>query len=165
LATLLSTEYGSLKKSNISCLVRGEDKARILESQGVKPILFNSLDETDILAEVASKHDGNFVQTPPINDLTYSYYLILVVIHAASGFHTLSARALILGLAKRKEKTGREVHYIHVSLRPIRFTVHSLTYCKRRPEHPMLVIILLLVYIARKTFPCQIKQIFMPSRR
>jgi hypothetical protein len=40
---------------------------------------------------------------------------LVVVIHAASGFHTLSARALILGLAQRKQDTGKEVYYIHVS--------------------------------------------------
>ncbi|KAH6708794.1 hypothetical protein BKA61DRAFT_614899 [Leptodontidium sp. MPI-SDFR-AT-0119] len=95
LAALLSSEYGLVKKCTISCLVRGEDKARILASQGVRPILFNSLDETDVLARVASEHD--------------------VVIHAASGFHILSARALILGLAQRRKETGKEVHYIHTS--------------------------------------------------
>lgn len=61
LAALLSSEYGLVKKCTISCLVRGEDKARILASQGVRPILFNSLDETDVLARVASEHDGALI--------------------------------------------------------------------------------------------------------
>jgi hypothetical protein len=39
---------------------------------------------------------------------------ITVVIHTASGFHTASARALILGLGERKKETGNKVHYIHV---------------------------------------------------
>ena len=37
------------------------------------------------------------------------------MIQAASGFHTLSARALVLGLAQRKRKTGKDVHYIHTT--------------------------------------------------
>lgn len=37
------------------------------------------------------------------------------MIQAASGFHTLSARALILGLAQRKKTIGKDVHYIHTT--------------------------------------------------
>ncbi|KAE8444805.1 hypothetical protein EG329_014265 [Mollisiaceae sp. DMI_Dod_QoI] len=95
LAALLSSEHASLKASTITCVVRGEEKAKALAKLGVKTILFNGLDETEVLAEAASQHD--------------------VVIHAASGFHTLSARALVLGLAQRKKKTGKEVYYIHTS--------------------------------------------------
>ena len=39
---------------------------------------------------------------------------VTVVIHTASGFHTASAKALILGLGERKKETGNKVHYIHV---------------------------------------------------
>ena len=91
-----------------------------MESRGVKPILFNSLDETDVLACVASEHDGKITLIIGIffSDLSLLLNLPLtdsvVVIHAASGFHTLSARALILGLAQRRKQTGKEVHYIHV---------------------------------------------------
>ena len=42
--------------------------------------------------------------------------MVTVVVHTASGFHTGCARSLILGLADRKEKTGADVHYLHVSL-------------------------------------------------
>lgn len=38
----------------------------------------------------------------------------LVVIHTASGFHEASARALILGLSKRKKDTQKDTHFIHV---------------------------------------------------
>lgn len=41
--------------------------------------------------------------------------LLPVVIHTASGYHTASAKALILGLGERKKATGKEVHFIQVS--------------------------------------------------
>ncbi|KAJ5999777.1 hypothetical protein N7481_000186 [Penicillium waksmanii] len=95
LNALLASNFGALKASRITCLVRGAEKAQSLEKLGVKTISFNSLDETEILSEVAREND--------------------VVIHAASGFHTLSARALILGLAQRRQDTGKEVFYLHTS--------------------------------------------------
>ncbi|KAH8799785.1 hypothetical protein F5884DRAFT_117194 [Xylogone sp. PMI_703] len=95
LDSLLDQEYITLNKSNITVLVRGEKNAQVFASKGVTTMLFNSLDDTDVLAEAASQHD--------------------IVIHAASGFHTLSARALVLGLAQRKKETGKEVFYIHTS--------------------------------------------------
>lgn len=95
LDSLLSSEYISLDRSSISVLVRGKKNTKLFADKGLNVKSFNSLDETDILALVASEHD--------------------IVIHAASGFHTLSARALILGLAQRKKETGKEVHYIHTS--------------------------------------------------
>ncbi|EXJ72304.1 uncharacterized protein A1O5_04808 [Cladophialophora psammophila CBS 110553] len=95
LAALLASKSSAVQAATISCMVRGEEKAEALKKLGVTPLLFNSLDETEILAEAASNHD--------------------IVIHAASGFHTLSARALVLGLAQRKRKTGKDVHYIHTS--------------------------------------------------
>jgi hypothetical protein len=117
LDALLSSEGGIFDKSNISCLVRGERSAQSLAGKGVNIILFNSLDETDVLARAASQHDSKLVKIESIHaKKKLLIHLHLVVIHAASGFHTLSARALILGLAQRKKQTGREVHYIHVIL-------------------------------------------------
>jgi len=88
-----SNDFGS--KYTISALVRGEDKATVLESKGVTPILFEDLDQSDVLQKAASEHD--------------------VVIQMAIGFHIGSPRDLILGLAERKKQTGKEVHYIHTS--------------------------------------------------
>jgi nucleoside-diphosphate-sugar epimerase len=53
------------------------------------------LDDTELLTEAASNHD--------------------VVVHAANGYHIPSAKALLAGLAQRKAKTGKPVHYIHNS--------------------------------------------------
>ncbi|TVY27824.1 Uncharacterized protein LHYA1_G003089 [Lachnellula hyalina] len=94
LTQLLESKH-DFSKYPISVLVRGEDRAKILQGQGFNPILFHNLDETDILQKVASEHD--------------------VVIHTASGFHTASAKALILGLGERKKASGKEVHFIHTS--------------------------------------------------
>jgi len=57
LAQLLESKF-DLSKYPISVLVRGEDKAQVLLDKGVTPILFNSLDESDVLQKAASEHDG-----------------------------------------------------------------------------------------------------------
>ncbi|RGP76944.1 nad dependent epimerase dehydratase family [Fusarium longipes] len=95
LNTILTSSHPSLKNIHITALVRRQDQADILSSLGVTPVLFKSLDDTELLTEEASNHD--------------------IVVHAANGYHIPSARALLTGLAKRKEKTGKSVHYIHNS--------------------------------------------------
>lgn len=47
---------------------------------------------------------------------TYADPLLLVVIHAASGFHTASSKALVLGLGERRKRDKTEVYYIRVSI-------------------------------------------------
>jgi hypothetical protein len=42
-------------------MVRGEDKAKALANLGVNTLLFNGLDETDVLAKAASKHDSKLI--------------------------------------------------------------------------------------------------------
>ena len=60
MTTLLESDKKYVSNHLISALVRGEDKAKILAEKGVNPILFHSLDETDILQQVASEHDGMY---------------------------------------------------------------------------------------------------------
>ncbi|RFN49801.1 nad dependent epimerase dehydratase family protein [Fusarium flagelliforme] len=95
LNTILTSSHPCFKNVHISVLVRRQDQADILSGLGVTPILFNSLDDTDLLTEAASTHN--------------------VVIHAANGYHIPSAKALLVGLAQRKANTGKPVHYIHNS--------------------------------------------------
>ncbi|KAG8671910.1 hypothetical protein FPOAC2_05270 [Fusarium poae] len=95
LSTILTSSHPSLKNIHITVLVRRQDQADILSSLGVTPILFKSLDDTELLTEAASTHD--------------------IVIHAANGYHIPSAKALLTGLVQRKAKTGNPVHYIHNS--------------------------------------------------
>ncbi|CAG7563067.1 unnamed protein product [Fusarium equiseti] len=95
LNTILTSSHPCFKNIHISVLVRRQDQADILSGLGVTPILFSSLNDTDLLTEAASTHD--------------------IVIHAANGYHIPSAKALLTGLAQHKAKTGKPVHYIHNS--------------------------------------------------
>jgi hypothetical protein len=60
LTTLLNSKYQSIKDLEISALVRGEDKAKILVEHGVNPIQFRDLDDSEALAKAASQHDSKF---------------------------------------------------------------------------------------------------------
>jgi hypothetical protein len=42
----------------ISALVRGDDKAKALLEQGVNPIQFRDLDDSEALTKAASEHDS-----------------------------------------------------------------------------------------------------------
>ncbi|KAF8850555.1 NAD(P)-binding protein [Acephala macrosclerotiorum] len=95
LAQILESTPDVLAKHQISVLIRGKEKVAVFEKMGVKPILFNSLDETEFLRKLASEYD--------------------IIIHTASGFHTASAKALVTGLGDRRKQTGKEVHYIHTT--------------------------------------------------
>ncbi|KAL2068512.1 hypothetical protein VTL71DRAFT_14849 [Oculimacula yallundae] len=95
LSLLLKQSSGIFPANTISVLIRGEEKVQTLKDLGVTPILFQSLDESEFLRKTASEHD--------------------VVIHTASGYHTSSAKSLILGLGDRVATTGAKVHYIHTS--------------------------------------------------
>jgi hypothetical protein len=74
--------------------VRRADQAEILREHGVTPILFKGLNDLPALEEIAGDFD--------------------IVINCALASHTESAIAMINGLVRRKEKTGKDVHFIHV---------------------------------------------------
>ncbi|CAF3489855.1 hypothetical protein FGSG_02815 [Fusarium graminearum PH-1] len=95
LNTILTSSRPSLKDIHITVLVRRQDQADTLSSLGVTPILFKDLDDTELLTATASTHD--------------------IVVHAANGYHTPSAKALLTGLSQREAKSGKSVHYIHNS--------------------------------------------------
>jgi uncharacterized protein YbjT (DUF2867 family) len=58
LAALQGTKFDVIKNATISVLVRGEDKARALEAKGVKTILFKGFDDSEVIKQAASQHDG-----------------------------------------------------------------------------------------------------------
>ncbi|PKS05277.1 hypothetical protein jhhlp_008649 [Lomentospora prolificans] len=95
LTTLLTSEDAGIKSASISALVRKQEQADKLQQNGVQPILFSGLDDTELLTKVASEHD--------------------IVINTASAFHNRAAAAIIEGLARRKKDTGKEVHLVHTS--------------------------------------------------
>ncbi|CAP93764.1 hypothetical protein NUH16_004210 [Penicillium rubens] len=82
-------------KLSISALIRRSEQAAKLDSLGVKPILFDGLDDLEACINAASQHD--------------------LVINAASASHDRSAKALIEGLALRQKATGKECYLIHTS--------------------------------------------------
>ncbi|GKT45847.1 uncharacterized protein ColSpa_06028 [Colletotrichum spaethianum] len=95
LSQLLNTSYPEIKDLSITVLVRKQEQASLLRQKGVEAIVFDGLDDSEFLREVASEFD--------------------YVIHTPTGFHTASAVALIEGLSKRRRQTGNDVHFIHTS--------------------------------------------------
>ncbi|KAJ4302775.1 hypothetical protein N0V90_001666 [Kalmusia sp. IMI 367209] len=98
LSVLLHQPTYPLEHTTITCLVRSNDCANILlraYGEGVNIVVRNSLDDTEIATEIASKHD--------------------IVINCAPSSHAPAAIALMEGLAKRRRKTGRDVWMLHTS--------------------------------------------------
>lgn len=96
LTQLLSSKDPNIKELILTAVVRRQDQADVLSKTGVRTELFKSLDDTEHLRRLASEHD--------------------IVFHCATGLHTASAEALVLGLGDSMKKTGRQTFYIHVSL-------------------------------------------------
>lgn len=98
LATLLNNPSPLLENAVITCLVRSNECATTLlraYGEDVNLIVRESLENTEIATEIASKHD--------------------VVINCAPASHAPAAMALMEGLAMRKKKTGRDVWMVHAS--------------------------------------------------
>ncbi|OCK74520.1 NAD(P)-binding protein [Lepidopterella palustris CBS 459.81] len=79
---------------HISALVRSQEKADWLRAHGIRPVL-GDLSATDLIEEEALKAD--------------------VFINTADSDHLPSAKAAVLGLKKRYEKTGQKSLYLHTS--------------------------------------------------
>ena len=97
-------------------LVRGKERARVLTQteKGLHVELHEDFDQTDLLENLASNYDSERLCHKscgrPAADFSRS-----VVIQCTHGTHAASAAALIRGLGKRKESTGAQTYYIHVS--------------------------------------------------
>ncbi|KAL8730206.1 MAG: hypothetical protein Q9181_004745 [Wetmoreana brouardii] len=100
LSQLVGSKYERIARCEISGLVRGEDKAKVLEQNGIKPQLHDSLDNTEELKEIASNYDST---------------LSISFTRCALGYHEPSAKAFIQGLGLRKRDTGEETYFIHTS--------------------------------------------------
>lgn len=95
---LLQSNAESLKNASVTCLVRGAARIAKLNTEygrRVNPVLFQDLDDTDRIIDIASQHD--------------------IVINTTLGYHPASAAAVVKGLAKRKQATGKDVYMIHTS--------------------------------------------------
>lgn len=96
LAQLVSSTDPNIKDIQITAVVRRQDQADLLAKHGINAVLFNGLDDTAQLRRLASEYD--------------------IVLHCATGLHTASAEALILGLGDSMRKTGQQAYYVHVGL-------------------------------------------------
>ncbi|PYH83053.1 NAD dependent epimerase/dehydratase [Aspergillus uvarum CBS 121591] len=92
---LLELAETQLAKLSITAAVRRPEQADLLTSKGVQTTLVSGLDDADGLARAASSHD--------------------IVVNVATGFHVAATKALIQGLSKRREQTGHDVHFLHLS--------------------------------------------------
>jgi nucleoside-diphosphate-sugar epimerase len=96
LSHLLSSPNPATKDLEISVLTRDDDRAKSFSSANLKVHTIHDLDDSAAIIAAASEND--------------------IAIHTASGYHHGSAKALIEGLAKRKEENpNAEVYYIHTS--------------------------------------------------
>ncbi|KAL2822452.1 hypothetical protein BJX63DRAFT_427021 [Aspergillus granulosus] len=92
---VLKSADAKIKSAAYTVLVRKEEQAAKITKLGVTPVLFNGLDEFDLLRQQAAEHD--------------------IVINTADAFNTKAAEALILGLSDGQKKSGREAIYLHTS--------------------------------------------------
>ena len=98
LSHLLKSLPPTVDSVAITCLVRGSDRAATLSSSygtRVHSIVYKDLDDLETTIAVAAQND--------------------IVINTTVSFHAASAQALLRGLARRKESTGRDVWMIHTS--------------------------------------------------
>ncbi|KAI0871964.1 NAD dependent epimerase/dehydratase family protein-like protein [Hypoxylon argillaceum] len=99
LTQLLASTSPSLRSAPITCLLRGADRAAKLKAaygDRVNPVVYTGLDDLATTTAVAAQHD--------------------VVISTTLGYHLPSARALLEGLAHRKQaRPGCEPWFIHTS--------------------------------------------------
>lgn len=99
LSRLLASEHPALKGTTVTTIVRKQEQADILQRHGISSILCNGLDDTEQLRQIASQFD--------------------IVVHCATGLHTTSAVALVLGLGDSMKESRKQTYYIHVSIPPI----------------------------------------------
>ncbi|KAE8410700.1 hypothetical protein BDV36DRAFT_302513 [Aspergillus pseudocaelatus] len=96
LTTLLTTSHEAIKgRLEITAVVRKPEQAQLLESKGVKGVVFNGLEDSEQMHSLAKEHD--------------------MVIHTASTVHTETIARMIDGLAARRDATGRKVYFIHTA--------------------------------------------------
>ena len=95
---LLRSKHPSIQEAEIACLVRGQDRVVQLHNafgSRLKVVLFEGLEDTAHLVEIASQYD--------------------VVFNMTLGYHLASAVAFVKGLSLRRVHTGRDVWLVHTS--------------------------------------------------
>jgi nucleoside-diphosphate-sugar epimerase len=95
LTTLQNSTDVDIKNTQLFGLVRSEAQANALKSKGTQAVLFPGLHDRDSLRKIASEYD--------------------VIIDSAASLDPEAAKALVLGLADRKNGTGKQTFFIHTS--------------------------------------------------
>ncbi|KFA72241.1 hypothetical protein S40288_07376 [Stachybotrys chartarum IBT 40288] len=95
LAKLLSSIDPNITDLLITAIVRRQHQVDVLVDHGIKAGLFDGLDDIERLRRLASDSD--------------------IVFHCATGLHTPSAEALVLGLGESMKKSGQQAYYIHAT--------------------------------------------------
>ncbi|KAH6619057.1 NAD dependent epimerase/dehydratase [Boeremia exigua] len=95
LTMLMTSIDHNIKNLLITTLVRHQDQADLLADRGIRAELFEGLDDTERLRHLASDYD--------------------IVFHCATGLHTPSAEALVLGLGDSMKRSGNQAYYIHTT--------------------------------------------------
>lgn len=116
------------KETSYGVLIRNPHAADKFRAHGIATHVFSGLDDLQVIEEVASGCDGAlrpsscgpYKKTWTRSDAAASY---TAAINTASASHPESAKALIRGLAKRKQATGTPTFIIHVG--PSAFTSRS----------------------------------------
>jgi hypothetical protein len=85
-----------------------------VKALGATPIHFDGLHDISTIKEAASQHDGWLLNITE-RELLLICYVYVVAISCASSMDLESCTALVQGLGERKQKTGQEGYYIHVS--------------------------------------------------
>jgi thioester reductase-like protein len=95
---LLRSKHPAIKDAEIACLVRGQERVAQLQAEfghRLEVVVFEGLDDTERLVEIASEYD--------------------VIFNMTLGYHLASACALVKGLSLRQKFTGRDAWMVHTS--------------------------------------------------
>ncbi|RYN16626.1 hypothetical protein AA0112_g12431 [Alternaria arborescens] len=95
---LLRSKHPAIQEVEIACLVRGQDRVAQLHNafgSRLQIVLFEGLEDTARLVEIASQYD--------------------VIFNMTLGYHLASAVAFVKGLCLRRVHTGRDVWLVHTS--------------------------------------------------
>ncbi|KAK7033286.1 hypothetical protein R3P38DRAFT_2921832 [Favolaschia claudopus] len=95
LAAFLEREDYKAGRVKITCLVRGEERAKLIKERLGVDVVVCDLADADVVRKAASEVD--------------------VILHTANADHPASGRAMLEGAKQRFDKTGKQTIFIHSS--------------------------------------------------
>ena len=58
LAALQASKHPAIQNASLAVLVRGKDKASVMEAKGLETVLFENFDDSETIVKAASEHDS-----------------------------------------------------------------------------------------------------------